>query len=31
MEKAGKKLLLQVEDIFYIMAKDDYSYLHTER
>jgi len=29
VEKAGKKLLLQVEDIFYIMAKDDYSYLHT--
>ncbi|MDY0087225.1 MAG: LytTR family DNA-binding domain-containing protein [Coriobacteriia bacterium] len=31
VEKAGKKLLLQVEDIFYIMAKDDYSYLHTNR
>ena len=30
VEKAGKKLLLQVDDIFYIMAKDDYSYLHTE-
>lgn len=30
VEKAGKKLLLQVEDIHYIMAKDDYSYLHTE-
>ncbi|MDA3937541.1 MAG: LytTR family DNA-binding domain-containing protein [Actinomycetota bacterium] len=30
VEKAGKKLLLQVEDISYIMAKDDYSYLHTE-
>jgi hypothetical protein len=30
VEKAGKKLLLQVEDIFYIMAKDDYSYLHTD-
>lgn len=29
VEKAGKKLLLQVEDIYYIMAKDDYSYLHT--
>lgn len=30
VEKAGKKLLLQVEEIYYIMAKDDYSYLHTE-
>jgi two-component system response regulator LytT len=30
VEKAGKKLLLQVEDIHYIMAKDDYSYLHTD-
>ncbi len=30
VEKAGKKLLLQVEDILYIMAKDDYSYMHTE-
>ncbi len=30
VEKAGKKLLLQVEDIFYVMAKDDYSYLHTD-
>lgn len=30
VEKAGKKLLLQVEDISYIMAKDDYSYLHTD-
>ncbi len=29
VEKTGKKLLLQVEDIYYIMAKDDYSYLHT--
>lgn len=29
VEKAGKKLLLRVEDIFYIMAKDDYSYMHT--
>lgn len=29
VEKAGRKLLVQVEDIFYIMAKDDYSYLHT--
>jgi two-component system response regulator LytT len=30
VEKAGKKLLLPVEDIFHIMAKDDYSYLHTD-
>jgi len=30
VEKAGKKLLLKVEDIFYIMAKDDYSYMHTD-
>ncbi len=30
VEKAGKKLLLQVDDIYYIMAKDDYSYLHTD-
>lgn len=30
VEKAGKKLLLAVEDIFYVMAKDDYSYLYTE-
>lgn len=30
VEKAGKKLLLQVDDIFFIMAKDDYSYLHTD-
>lgn len=30
VEKSGKKLLLQVEDICYVMAKDDYSYLHTE-
>ncbi|TLM92967.1 MAG: response regulator transcription factor [Actinobacteria bacterium] len=29
VEKAGKKLLIAVEDILYIMAKDDYSYLHT--
>lgn len=31
VEKAGKKLLLKTEDIYYVMAKDDYSYLHTER
>ena len=30
VEKGGKKLLLPVEDIFHIMAKDDYSYLHTD-
>ena len=30
VEKSGKKLLLQAEDIFYIMAKDDYTYLHTD-
>lgn len=30
VEKAGKKLLLAVEDIFYVMAKDDYSYLYTD-
>ncbi|MDH4139480.1 MAG: LytTR family DNA-binding domain-containing protein [Coriobacteriia bacterium] len=31
VEKAGRKVLLQVDDIYYIMAKDDYSYLHTEK
>jgi len=30
VEKAGKKLLLAVEELFYVMAKDDYSYLHTD-
>jgi two-component system response regulator LytT len=30
VEKAGKKLLLQADDLFYIMAKDDYTYLHTD-
>lgn len=30
VEKAGKKLLISVDDILYVMAKDDYSYLHTE-
>ncbi|MCL4555121.1 MAG: LytTR family DNA-binding domain-containing protein [Actinobacteria bacterium] len=30
VEKAGKKLLLQVEDVYYVMAKDDYAYLHTD-
>ena len=29
VEKAGKKLLVSVEDILYVMAKDDYSYLYT--
>lgn len=30
VEKAGKKLLLRIDDIFYIMAKDDYSYIFTD-
>lgn len=30
VEKAGRKLLLQVPDITQIMAKDDYSYIYTE-
>ena len=30
VEKAGRKLLLQVTDICHIMAKDDYSYIFTE-
>lgn len=30
VEKAGKKLLLSVDDLFYVMAKDDYSYLYTD-
>jgi len=29
VEKAGKKLLINVTDILYVMAKDDYSYLYT--
>ncbi|MDZ4655692.1 MAG: LytTR family DNA-binding domain-containing protein [Coriobacteriia bacterium] len=29
VEKAGRKLLLRVGEIFYIMAKDDYSYIFT--
>jgi two-component system response regulator LytT len=29
VEKAGKKLLISVSDILYVMAKDDYSYLYT--
>lgn len=29
VEKGGRKLLLQVEDIYYVMAKDDYSYIYT--
>jgi two-component system response regulator LytT len=29
VEKAGKKLLISVADILYVMAKDDYSYLYT--
>jgi len=30
VEKGGKKLLLAVEELFYVMAKDDYSYLFTD-
>jgi two-component system response regulator LytT len=30
VEKAGRKLLLSVDEIFHIMAKDDYSYLYTD-
>lgn len=30
VEKAGRKLLLQVADITHIMAKDDYSYIFTD-
>ena len=30
VEKAGKKLLLSVEELFYVMAKDYYSYLFTD-
>lgn len=30
VEKSGKKLLVTTDKIHYIMAKDDYSYLHTE-
>jgi len=30
VEKSGKKLLVATDKIHYIMAKDDYSYLHTE-
>jgi two-component system response regulator LytT len=30
VERGGRKLLLQVADIFHIMAKDDYSYLFTD-
>ena len=30
VEKAGKKLLLRIDDIFYVMAKDDYSYIFTD-
>jgi two-component system response regulator LytT len=31
VEKSGKKLLVSTDKIRYIMAKDDYSYLHTEQ
>ncbi|MDR3316210.1 MAG: LytTR family DNA-binding domain-containing protein [Coriobacteriales bacterium] len=30
VEKSGKKLLVSTDKIHYIMAKDDYSYLHTD-
>ncbi len=30
VEKSGKKLLVTTDKIHFIMAKDDYSYLHTE-
>lgn len=30
VEKAGRKLLLQVGDITHVMAKDDYSYIFTD-
>ncbi len=30
VEKSGRKLLLQVSDIFHVMAKDDYSYIYTD-
>ena len=30
VEKGGKKLLVSTDKIHYIMAKDDYSYLHTK-
>lgn len=30
VEKAGRKLLLQVGDITHVMARDDYSYIFTE-
>ena len=29
VEKAGRKLLIPVEEVFYVMAKDDYSFLFT--
>ncbi|MDR2109240.1 MAG: LytTR family DNA-binding domain-containing protein [Coriobacteriales bacterium] len=31
VEKSGKKLLVSTDKIRFIMAKDDYSYLHTEQ
>jgi two-component system response regulator LytT len=30
VEKAGRKILVNVSEIFYVMAKDDYSYLYTD-
>lgn len=30
VEKAGRKILVNVDEIYYVMAKDDYSYIHTD-
>lgn len=30
VEKGGKKLLLGVAEVYYIVARDDYSYIHTD-
>ena len=30
VEKAGRKILVGVDEIYYVMAKDDYSYLFTD-
>lgn len=30
VEKAGRKLLLNVADVMYVMSKDDYSYIYTD-
>lgn len=29
VEKAGRKLLIPLEEVFYVMAKDDYSFVYT--